>query len=72
MGASVRIVVGGVVGSGAGVRLGVLVVIAPPWMRVAQPMVSLVRLQAAQRPSPLRRSVTPPLLTARAWSVCRI
>ena len=29
-------------------------------------------LHCAQRPLPLRRSVTPPLLTATAWSACRI
>ena len=52
--------------------VGVVVVIAPPWTRVAQPIVSFARLQAAQQPLPLRRSVSPPLLTARAWSVCRI
>src|SRR6478672_13617789 len=43
-----------------------------PWTWVLQPARSFVRLHAAQRPLPLRRSVSPPLATASAWSACRI
>src|SRR6478672_6325991 len=52
--------------------VGVVVTMVPSCTWVAQPRRSFVRLQRVQRPLPLRRSVSPPLATARAWSACRI
>jgi hypothetical protein len=47
-----------------------MVPVSPMW--VVHSGRSLVMLHWAQRPLPFRRSMTPPLLTARAWSACRI